>query len=110
MSSAELARIFKSEMKKWPDGREIVVVLNRNSAASMEILERLSGMPDGKARLFIATHKDSFVLADTDAQVLGLVSGKEGALGLVDVHKVDSRIKVLKIDGKFPLEHGYLPH
>jgi len=110
MSSGELAKILKSEIKKWPDGHDVIVVLNRNSAVSMQIVERLAGMPDGKARMFIAAHKGYFVLTDSDAEVLGLVSGKPGALGIVDVHAVDSTIKVLKIDGKFPLEKGYLPH
>jgi ABC-type phosphate transport system substrate-binding protein len=110
LSSPELAKIFKSEMRKWPGGQDLVMVLNRNSAVSMQILERLANMPDGKARSFVAAHKDYFLLADSDAEVLKAVAGKPGALGMVDVHAVDSRVKVLKIDGKLPLEKGYLPH
>jgi ABC-type phosphate transport system substrate-binding protein len=110
LSSPELAKIFKLEMKKWADGQEIVLVLNRNSAVSMQILERLAGMPDNKARAFVAAHKDYFVLADSDTDVLALVSTRPGALGMVDVRAVDSNIKVLKIDGKLPLEKAYLPH
>ena len=110
VSSPELAKIFKSETRKWPDGLDIVVVLNRNSAVSMQIVARLAGMPNGKARAFIAAHRDYFVLTDSDAEVLSLVSGKPGALGMVDVRAVDNRIKVLKVDGKLPLEKTYLPH
>ena len=29
---------------------------------------------------------------------------------MVDVRAVDSRVKVLKIDGRLPLEKAYLPH
>jgi ABC-type phosphate transport system substrate-binding protein len=110
LSSPELAKIFKSEMRKWPGGLDIVMILNRNSAVSMQILERLAAMPDGKARAFVTAHKDYFLLADSDAEVLKAVADKPGALGMVDVHAVDSRVKVLKIDGKLPLEKGYLPH
>jgi ABC-type phosphate transport system substrate-binding protein len=110
VTSGELAKIFKSEIRKWPDGRDVVVVLNRNSAVSMQILERLAGMPDEKAKTFIAAHKGYFVLTDSDAEVLELVSAKPGALGMVDVREVDSKIKVLRVDGKLPLEKGYLPH
>lgn len=110
LSSPELAKIFKSETRKWPGGLEIVMILNRNSAASMQILERLAAMPDSKARVFVASHKDCFRLVDSNAEVLKAVADKPGALGMVDVHAVDGRVKVLKIDGKLPLEKGYLPH
>ena len=109
LSSAELGRIFKSETKKWPDGREIVLVLNKNSRVAMRMLERVSGVPDGKAKALIAAHKSYFVLADSDAQVLDVVVKNPGALGVVDVRAVDSRIKVLKVDGKLPLQKAYLP-
>jgi hypothetical protein len=30
-----------------------------------------------------------------------------GAVGLVDVYSINSRVNVLKVDGKLPLEQGY---
>ena len=110
MSSPELARIFKAETRKWPDGAQILVVLNRNSEVSFQIIERLAGMPNASAQAFIATHKMHFALTSSDEEVLRLVSSMPGAVGLVDVRAVDSRIKVLKIDGRLPLEKSYLPH
>jgi ABC-type phosphate transport system substrate-binding protein len=110
VTSAELAKIFKSEMKSWPDGHDITVVLNRNSVSSMHILERLAGMAEGKTQAFFAAHKGFFVLADSDAEVLDYVASKPGAMGLLDVHDVDDRVKVIKVDGKLPLEKAYLPH
>jgi hypothetical protein len=38
------------------------------------------------------------------------VAGTPGAVGLVDVHLITSQVNVLKVDGKLPLEKGYLPH
>ena len=110
VTSAELGKILKSEIRKWPDGHEMLIVLNRNSAVSFEIMERLTGLPAAKAKAFAEEHKSSFLLADTDVEVLDLVAGRQGALGLVDVRSVDSRVKVLKVDGKLPLEKAYLPH
>ena len=110
VTSSELAKIFKTETKKWPDGHDVVVVVNRNSPAAMQIVERLSGMPAAKEKAFLAGHKNSFILAESDDEVLDLVAKEPGALGMVDVHGIDSRIKVLKVDGKLPLEKAYLPH
>jgi len=67
-------------------------------------------MPNAGAKAFISTHKESFALADSDQEVLRLVSSMPGAVGMVDVRAVDSRVKVLKIDGRLPLEKSYLPH
>jgi hypothetical protein len=32
------------------------------------------------------------------------------AIGLVDVRAVDNTINVVRVDGKLPMESGYLPH
>lgn len=109
LSSAELGRIFKSDTKKWSDGRDIVLVLNRNSQVAMRMLERVSGVPEGKVKALLTAHKGYFVLTDSDAEVLEVVVKNPGALGVVDVRAVDSRIKVLKVDGKLPLQKEYLP-
>lgn len=110
LTSPELARIFKAEAKKWPDGAQVLVVLNRNSNVSFQILGRLAEMPNAGAKAFIAAHKQYFALTDSDEEVLRLVSSMPGAVGMVDVRTVDSRVKVLKIDGRLPLEKAYLPH
>ncbi|HET9181573.1 MAG TPA: substrate-binding domain-containing protein [Candidatus Angelobacter sp.] len=109
LTSPELAKIFKSETRKWPNGADVRVVLNRNSAAAFQVLERLAHMPAPTAKTFIAKHKNFFLLANSNAEVLRLVSSNRGALGLVDVRAVDSTIKVVKVDGKLPLQKAYLP-
>lgn len=110
LTSSELGKILKAEARKWQDGAQVLVVLNKNSTVSFEILERLTGMPDASAKTFIETHKTHFAFTNSDEEVLRLVSSMPGALGLVDVRAVDSRVKVLKIDGRLPLEKAYLPH
>lgn len=109
LTRAELGKILKSDTKKWPNDRDIVVVINKNSTSSMELVQRLTQLPAGKVQTFVAEHKSLFVLVGSDDQVLDMVAARLGALGMVDVRAIDSRIKVLKIDGKLPLEKGYLP-
>jgi hypothetical protein len=50
------------------------------------------------------------VLADSDADVLKIVQSTPGAVGLVEIHSVDNTINVVRVDGKLPMESGYLPH
>jgi len=110
ISSAHLARLFRVEVKKWPDGKNVVLVLHRDSAGESETLERLIKMSATEWKAFLAAHKDSIVFVDTDADVLRAVQAEPGAIGLIDVRSVDSSINVVHVDGKLPMEFGYLPH
>ncbi len=110
ISSAHLSKIIRGEVKKWPDGKNIVLVLHRESGGETETLERLNKMSDAEWKGFVATHKDSFLFVDTDADVLKAVQSEPGAVGLIEVHSIDNSINVVKVDGKLPMESGYLPH
>ncbi len=110
VTAAHLGRIFRSEIKKWPDGKVVVLVLHRDSPGETETLQRLNKMTDNEWKALIAAHKDSIQLADSDADVLRIVQSTPGAVGLVDVRSVDGTITVVRVDGKLPMESGYLPH
>ncbi|MGA8441170.1 MAG: substrate-binding domain-containing protein [Candidatus Sulfotelmatobacter sp.] len=110
VTSAHLTRIFRSEVKKWPDGKTIVLVLHKDSTGETETLERLNKMSDAEWKALIAAHKDSIQIVDSDADVLRVVQSTPGAIGLVDVRSVDNTINVIRVDGKLPMESGYLPH
>ncbi len=110
ITSSDLGKIFKGEMRHWADGHNVIVVINKDSAVSMQVMERLSSMPRSEILAFFEAHKASFVLAASDADVLRIVQGTPGALGMVDVRLVTGKINVVKVDGKLPLEQGYLPH
>jgi ABC-type phosphate transport system substrate-binding protein len=110
VTSAHLSKIIRGEVKKWPDGKNIVVVLHKESAGETETLERLNKMSAAEWRSFLSARKESILFVDTDADVLKAVQSEPGALGLVEVHSVDNSINVVHVDGKLPMEFGYLPH
>ncbi|MGD0164269.1 MAG: substrate-binding domain-containing protein [Candidatus Sulfotelmatobacter sp.] len=110
VTSVHLSRIFRSEIKKWPDGKAVVVVLHRDSAGETETLQRLIKMTPAELKALIAAHSDSIQLVDSDADVLKIVQSTPGAVGFVDVRSVDNTINVVRVDGKLPMESGYLPH
>jgi len=110
VTAAHLAKIFRSEIKKWPDGKAMVLVLHKDSAGETETMERLNKMSAGDWKALIAARRDSIQIADSDADVLKIVQSTPGAIGLVDVRSVDSSITVVRVDGKLPMESGYLPH
>lgn len=108
--SAQLAKIFKGEVKKWPDGRNLVVVMHTSSGDEIGTLARLTKMTVAEVKAMIAEHKDSIRRAETDADVIEAVASTPGAIGMVEERSITDRVKVIKVDGKLPMETGYLPH
>jgi ABC-type phosphate transport system substrate-binding protein len=110
VASAHLAKILRLEVKKWHDGKDVILVLHKNSSGEMATLERLNKMSAGELRSFIATHQSSITTVDSDEDVLKHVESTEGAIGLVDVRSINDQVNVVRVDGKLPMEDGYLPH
>jgi ABC-type phosphate transport system substrate-binding protein len=110
VTAVHLTRILRSEIKKWPDRKAVILVLHKDSAGETETLERLIKLNGEDLKAMIAAHKDSIVIVDSDADVLKTVQTTPGAIGFVDVRSVDNSINVVRVDGKLPMESGYLPH
>ena len=109
-SSAHLAKIFRLEIKKWRDGKDVVLVFHKNSNGELITLERLNKMSSNELKSFIATHQGSITAVDSDDDVLRLVETTPGAVGLIDVRSINDQVNVVRVDGKLPMEDGYLPH
>jgi ABC-type phosphate transport system substrate-binding protein len=110
LSSVHLAKLLRAEVKKWPDGRNVVLVLHKDSEGETETLQRLNKMSVSEWKAFLAAHKDSIMFVDSDADVIKMVQAEPGAIGLIDVRSIDNSVSVVHVDGKLPMEFGYLPH
>jgi len=110
LSSAQLSRMFRAENKKWPDGKSIQLVLHRASNGEAVTLQRLNKMSAQQWHSWVTEHKDSLILVDSDEDVLNYVQNAPGAVGLVDVRSVNDHVNIIRVDGKVPMEDGYLPH
>jgi hypothetical protein len=113
MTAADLAKMIKST-HKWPDGQELIVVLTDPSSLEMRIVAQklLSLTRDEFKQLIAATNtgKMTFWVVSSDDEALRLVQGNTSAIGLVNVYSINSNVDVLRIDGKLPLEPGYVLH
>ena len=110
ITSVHLARVFRLETRKWADGKDIVLVLRKDSTGEAATLEHLTGMSHAQMQSFVDTHKDSLVLVDSDSEVLRTVEATPGAIGLIGVSSINDQVRVVKVGGKLPMEQGYLPH
>ncbi len=110
LTSAALAKILKGETKKWSNGTDIVLVLHKSSPDETVTLEHLNKMTAHELKSFLLIHKDSIRMVASDAEVIDAVASTPGAVGLVEARSINDRVTVVKVDGKLPLESGYLPH
>jgi ABC-type phosphate transport system substrate-binding protein len=109
LTTPELVKIFNARTRNWPDGRSITIVLRDPSSADMQlVLRKLFGMSQEQARAFVQAHKAVITIADSDDAVIHMVSSTRGAVGVVDLYSLTKDVNVLKIDGKLPVEQGYL--
>lgn len=110
ITSSELAKMFAATSTKWADGRSLTLIV-RGGPSSQDaelVVERIFKLDEAEARKFLASHGNTFVMVGSDFDVLKKVESIPGAIGLVDVYSITNTINVLKVDGKLPLEHGYL--
>jgi hypothetical protein len=108
LSAGDLSKLFKFDNRKWPDGRNVVLVLRDPSTPEMQTaLAKLYHMPLDDLKTLLASHRSDVVIVKSEEELLKSVESIPGAVGLVDVYSITSRVRVLKVDGKLPLEQGY---
>jgi hypothetical protein len=114
VSSTDLARYFKAEKTKAPDGKKLVIVMQE------------AGLPEREAalkgiyKMTEAEYADYFVEATftgavesapkampTAVAVKKFVAEVPGGIGYVQLGDADDSIRILKIDGKLPGEPDY---
>ena len=110
VSSAHLAKLVKGEVKKWPDGKSVVLILHNSSSGEMATLQHLSKMSESDVKALLAAHKDAIQTVESDADVIDAVASTPGAIGFVEERSITDRVVVVRVDGRLPMEAGYLPH
>jgi hypothetical protein len=111
ISSGDMLKLLKTDSPKWPDGTKVVIILgDPASIESRFLLERIFKVAPADVDGFIKAHKDTILVLRSDDMVLKAVAGHPGAIGAVNVYSINSAVKVLRVDGKLPLEQGYLLH
>ena len=108
MTAADLSHIFRLDKNKWPNGKNVVLVLRDPSTPEMQTaIHALYHMTAEEFRTLLNAHRSSFIIAESEQDLLKQVESIPGAVGLVDVYSLNDKVNVLKVDGKLPLEQGY---
>jgi len=109
VSAAELLKMFNGHTRSWPDGKPVIIVIRGSSSEEMQpVLRKLFDMTGTQVHSFIQLHKGMVIEADSDDAVIHFVSVTHGAIGVVDLYSLTKDVRVVKIDGKLPVEQGYI--
>jgi hypothetical protein len=107
-SSPDAARLFEE------GSRDLIVVLSDPTSLEMCIVaQKLLLLRHDEFKTLIDVTNQSrmtFWVVSGDDDVLKIVRSDTSAIGLVNVYSINSNVEVLKIDGKLPLEPGYVLH
>ncbi len=117
IAMADLVKICKGQMNRWPDGKPVTLVTRNPGSPEMKVvLEKIYETTADGVNTVIATanhgrvNRPAIVVVNSDDDVLKRVGATPGAVGLVDVYSITGDVTVLKIGGKLPLEPGYPLH
>jgi ABC-type phosphate transport system substrate-binding protein len=109
LTASELAGMFNARIRTWQDGKPVTVVMRDPATEDAQlILRRILNMTSDQARAFIQSHRGVIVIAASDDEIVHIVSITRGAIGVIDLYSLTKDVNVLKIDGKLPLQPGYL--
>jgi hypothetical protein len=117
MTLAELVKVCKAQVNRWPDGKPVTFVMHAPSTSEMKIfVEKVYAMPETEISELIVsanhgrTNHPAIMIVSSDEELLNRVASIPGAVGVVDVYAINSSVSVIKLAGKLPLEPGYLLH
>ncbi len=111
LQMAEVSKAFKATPAKWADGKEVVFVIKAPSSNETKVLAtKLLNQTVDALPAYLANAKKTFIVVDSDQEVIKTVNSMPNAIGVVDLYSINGSVTVLKIDGKSPLEPGYLLH
>jgi hypothetical protein len=109
LQSASLAKAFKSLPARLENGGDVVIVVKALNAPEAQVFAT-KVLGTSHDNLNDAVAKRSIIIVGSDAEVIRIVASTPNAIGIIDVYSITGAISVAKIDGKLPLEPGYILH
>jgi len=117
LSMAELRKIFLGERSHWPNGRRITLVMiepgHPERAAVLGLIYQMNEKDFDNHFLHGLFTGEVFVSPKTLATPVGVrkfIFNVPGAIGYLRTSDVDSSVKIVRIDGRFPNDKAYPLH
>jgi ABC-type phosphate transport system substrate-binding protein len=116
LTVGELQRIILGDREFWPGGLRVMLVMQAPAAHERDVVLNLNRMSEAqfrqhwKAKLFRGETAVTPAVVSSARDAVDRVQRSPGSLAFVDAPTDDSRLKVVRIDGRLPGEPGYPLH
>ena len=103
LSHAELVKIYKGEMKSWPNGDRVRVVLRPAADADTIIVRDISS--EMSAAMDAALSREGMLMALTNQEALDIIEKTPGSIGfssLAQIKTENRSLKMLSYNGVLP--------
>jgi len=124
LSSEQISKIFKGEIKNWSElggeDKEIIVVTREAGSGTLAAFQEIMNLTKKDGDKTISLIASDALVTDGNGAVLANVSSKENAIGYMSLGIVDeTKVKIVKIDGieasaenvkigKYPISRPFL--
>lgn len=124
LTSDQISKIFKGEIKNWSevggDDKEIIVVSREAGSGTLGAFQEIMKLEKKEGDKTVSLVVANALVADGNGAVLANVAGKDNAIGYMSMGMVDeTKVKKLKIDGveatgenakegKYPISRPFL--
>lgn len=103
LTTEQIQKIFKGEIKNWKDiggpDKEIIVVSREDGSGTKGAFEELMKLEKKEGDNTISLVRQDKLVADSSGAVKTNVASKDNAIGYVSLGAVDNTVKDLKVDG-----------
>src|SRR5947209_394588 len=66
VTSADLLKLLKTDMQRWPDGRKVIIFLSDPGSADVRLMfQRVYNMSADEARKFVEAHKGNIIVMNS---------------------------------------------
>jgi hypothetical protein len=116
VSIAELRRLFAGEKRSWTGGQPVILFVRTPGCPERLLLLRLLDMSESEykrywtAQVFRGEATAEPVALFSNGMQKEALAAFPGAVALVTLRDVKPGMKVIKVDGRFPAEPGYVLH
>lgn len=109
LKSNIVARIYKGQIEKWPDGQKIFVIDRPFDSEIRHQFYNIALASKPTKKFFKPGSPIPFkkMILNSDFATSKFVARIPNAIGYIFLSEVDDTVKVLKIDGKLPSDDGY---
>ena len=106
----ELTQIYQGIKTRWKDGSNIFVINRSVDSKPRQLFYRKALGTEPAREFYLIGTPVPFksLIQKTDLSTKRLVSRTPNAIGYIDLHELDSTVKVLSVSGLHPEDKGYL--